>query len=217
MCWVADWRAMASWPHSSPSVCPLRWRRLSSRCRRAGSASALKTLSAVVVTFHYAGKYLHNVKLLEGAFKWPEAQGAEPAARRASVGWGARGSGAGEQFAGFAVFRGLFGDGPRLEAGGVEQAEPGAAGEQPQPVRLVHGADRAAGLPEQERVLGHGPGVGRIRIPVPFQVARPTAVGAIDAAVPGAGLVGLGDVIGHEHSHAARPAVRERGLDDPRE
>src|SRR5215469_18798786 len=83
MCWVADWRAMASWPHSSPSVCPLRCRRLSSRCRRAGSASALKTLSAVVVTVHYAGKYLHNVKLLEGgASDGPEREGAEPAARR---------------------------------------------------------------------------------------------------------------------------------------
>jgi len=35
--------------------------------------------------------------------------------------------------------------------------------------------------PEQERVLGHGPGIGRIGIPCRFQVARPAAAGAVNA------------------------------------
>ena len=70
------------------------------------------------------------------------------------------------------------------------------------------------GVPEQERVLREGPGVARVRVVGPVQVARSTAIRAIDAAVAGARLEVLGDVVGHEHRDAAGAAVRERGLDD---
>src|SRR5215471_11711579 len=45
-CWVADWRAIASGPHSSPRVWPLRSRSRSSRTLRVGSARALNTASS---------------------------------------------------------------------------------------------------------------------------------------------------------------------------
>src|SRR5205807_10155297 len=59
-----------------------------------------------------------------------------------------------------------------------------------------------------------GPGVARVRVVGPVQVPRSTAIRAIDAAVAGARLEVLGDVVGHEHRDAAGAAVRERGLDD---
>src|SRR5262249_59574481 len=120
----------------------------------------------------------------------------------------------GEELAWLAVLGGLLGHRRRPEPGVAEQPEPDVPAEQAQPVRLVHHADLSAWLPEQERVLGEGPGVARVRVVGPVQVPRRPPVRAVDAAVAGAGLEVLGDVVRDEHRNTAGAAVRECGLDD---
>src|SRR5215470_13948781 len=108
----------------------------------------------------------------------------------------------GEELAWLAVLGGLLGHRSRPESGPAEQPEPGVPAEQAQPVRFVHHADLSARFPEQERVLGEGPGVARVRVVGPVQVPRRPPVRAVDAAVAGARLEVLGDVVGHEHRDA---------------
>src|SRR5260370_9466054 len=77
-----------------------------------------------------------------------------------------------EQLARRPVLAGVLHDGVRLEARAGEQAEPDVAAEQPGALPLVHAPPRAVGVAEQERVLGHDPGVARRRSPSPCAQAR---------------------------------------------
>jgi hypothetical protein len=101
----------------------------------------------------------------------------------------------------------------RVEAGLGEQAEPGAAAERPEPMRLAHDLNGAVRIAQHELVLGLDPVVGRIRIPRPFGETG-LAAGRVTAAATAAGRVErLRGVIGHEHRDAAGTAMRERRLD----
>lgn len=118
-----------------------------------------------------------------------------------------------EDLAGRAVLGGHLRDQFRLETALHEKTQPVLATEQAQAVGVLHGPDRTVGIAQQKRVVRQRPGVGRVRVPSPLQVAHRPTVDAIVPGVIGARLEGFARMVRHKDRRAAGAAVHKGGVD----
>src|SRR4030095_4390024 len=113
------------------------------------------------------------------------------------------------------VFACHLGDGAGSESDISEHLEPSRSREQSELMRVMgqlHGAIRIA---EQEGELAACTAVARVRVGRPLEVTHALAVRCVVAAMFGARLGILGNVVRHEDSYATHPAVLVRGGDGP--
>jgi hypothetical protein len=93
--------------------------------------------------------------------------------------------------------------------------EPPRSREQSELVRVVRQLHGAIGLAEWEGELATGTAVARVRVGGPLEVTHAPAVRRVVAAMFGAWLEILGNVVGYEDRHATHPAVLVRSSDGP--
>jgi hypothetical protein len=113
------------------------------------------------------------------------------------------------------VFACHLGDGTGSESDISEHLEPPRSREQSELVRVVRQLHGAIGLAEWEGELATGTAVARVRVGGPLEVTHAPAVRRVVAAIFGAWLEILGNVVGYEDRHATHPAVLVRSSDGP--
>jgi hypothetical protein len=106
-----------------------------------------------------------------------------------------------------------LGDRSGLEPGAFQEAEPILPAEKARAVGLVHSANKAVSVSQQEGVLREHPRVLRVGVPHPLQIADSPTVIAVGAAKVGPLLEALSRVVGDEDGDPTGSAVDERRVD----